>query len=79
MVLGGVGDLVSARRGIVECAKMWLSSGVRLVWIIWPQSKQVEVWQPVGGTPTAILSITDTLDGLNVVPGFTFPVARLFK
>src|SRR5947209_1399542 len=78
-VLGGVGDLVSARRGLVERAKMWLSSGVRLVWIIWPQAKQVEVWQPISDTPAAILTITDTLDGLNVVPDFTCPVARLFK
>ena len=67
------------RPEMIERARMWLSSGVRLVWIIWPQSKQVEVWQPSSDTPTAILSVTDTLDELNVVPGFTCPVARLFR
>ncbi len=67
------------RPEMFERAKMWLSSGVQLVWIIWPQSKQVEVWQPTGETPTAILGVNDTLDGLNVIPGFTCSVARLFR
>ena len=67
------------RPEMIERANMWLSSGVRLVWIIWPQSKQVEVWQPVTGTPTAILSVADTLDGLDVLPGFTCPIAHLFR
>ena len=67
------------RPEMFERARMWLSSGVRLVWIIWPQSKQVEVWQPASDTPTTVLGVTDILDGLDVVPGFTCPIARLFK
>ncbi len=67
------------RPEMIERARMWLSSGVKLVWIIWPQSKQVEVWQPISDAPTSILNITDSLDGLDVVPGFTCPLARLFR
>ena len=66
------------RPEMIERAQMWLSAGVRLVWIIWPQFKQVEVWQPENPTPEVVLGITDILDGLDVVPGFTCPIARLF-
>jgi len=67
------------RPEMIERAEMWLSAGVRLVWIIWPQFKQVEVWRPGSHTPVATLGVTDTLDGLDVVPGFTCSVARLFR
>ena len=67
------------RPEMVERAHMWLSAGVRLVWIIWPQFQQVEVWRPDHNTPVAVLGIADILDGLDVIPGFTFPIARLFR
>jgi hypothetical protein len=51
----------------------------RPVWIIWPQAKEVEVWQQGSDSLTAVLNINDSLDGLDVVPGFTCPLARLFR
>jgi Uma2 family endonuclease len=59
-------------------AQRYLAAGVRLVWVIWPKDKQVDVWRPGATQPVASLSIGESLDGLNVLPGFTYPLARLF-
>lgn len=59
-------------------ARRYLDAGVRLVWIIWPDDAQVEVWRPGSNAPVATLTTADQLDGLDVLPGFTHPVADLF-
>ncbi len=63
-------------------ARLYLASGVRLVWFIWPRYQQVDVWRlpPAGdvGQPMATLRMGDALDGLDVLPGFTYPLADLF-
>jgi Uma2 family endonuclease len=63
--------------GMGAKAKTYLRFGTRLVWIIWPRYKRMDVWHPGDEAPTA-LGIEDTLDGEDVVPGFTYRVARLF-
>ena len=60
-------------------ARTYLDGGTRLVWVVWPDRQQVDVWRAgrsVG--PAAVLSVNDTLDGEDVVPGFTHPVAAFF-
>ena len=64
---------VAAKIGI------WLAAGVRLAWVVWPGCKQVDVWDRGGLEPGLTLGLADTLDGLNVVPGFTLPVSALFE
>jgi hypothetical protein len=64
---------------MAEKARMWLAAGVRLLWLVWPRSKQVEVWRPGSDVPVATLGGADALDGLDVVPGFFYPVSRLFE
>ena len=59
-------------------ARRYLAAGVRLVWVVWPKSQQVDVWRPDTVQPVARLGIGDALDGLDVLPGFTYPLARLF-
>lgn len=59
-------------------ARMYLEAGVRLVWVIWPDDEQVDVWRPGSGAPVATLSLSDHLDGFDVLPGFSHPVADLF-
>lgn len=64
-----------------EKAGRYIKAGVRLVWIIWPKRQQVDVWRPdETGAPTltATLATGDALDGLDVLPGFTYPLAELF-
>jgi Uma2 family endonuclease len=60
-------------------AKLYLEAGVRLVWVVWPGTRTVDVWRPGGDAPVATLTINDSLDGLDVLPGFSYPLADLFS
>ncbi len=59
--------------------RRYLEAGVRLLWVIWPRYRSVDVWRPCSDQPVAALGLDDVLDGLDVLPGFTYPVARLFS
>ena len=59
-------------------ARLYLESGVRLVWFIWPRAQQVDVWRPGADAPIATLGQNDSLDGGDVLPGFSHPLADLF-
>jgi Uma2 family endonuclease len=54
----------------------WLDAGAGLVWVVNPRRRTVTVHRP--GVAPVILTTADTLDGLQVVPGFTLPVAKIF-
>jgi Uma2 family endonuclease len=54
----------------------YLRKGVRLVWVVFPPKRAVAVYRP--GAPSEILGESDALDGEDVVPGFRYPLARLF-
>ena len=54
----------------------WLDAGAGLVWVVNPRRRLVTVHRP--GAAPVILTTADTLDGLQVVPGFTLPVADIF-
>jgi Uma2 family endonuclease len=56
---------------------LYFDGGTRLVWIVWPDDAQVDVWHRGDALPVT-LRVEDTLTGENVVPGFTYPVAKLF-
>lgn len=64
---------------MADKARLYLASGVRLVWLVWPNNRQVDIWRPGADQPSATLDPPDTLDGLDVLPGFTHPVADLFS
>ncbi len=46
------------------------------VWIVYPESKTVEVYAP--GQKVQTLSADDTLDGGSVLPGFTLALKEIF-
>jgi Uma2 family endonuclease len=50
---------------------------VRLVWVFYPDSGRVYVYQ--SPTQVSILERTDTLDGGEVLPGFQLPMAQLYE
>jgi Uma2 family endonuclease len=54
----------------------YLGHGVRLVWIVDPDARTTAVHAP-DASPRWLTS-ADTLDGGDVLPGFTMPVASLF-
>jgi Uma2 family endonuclease len=61
---------------IEEKAVGYLRTGVRLVWVVYPPTRRVVVHSP--GRTTRTLEGSDALDGGDVVPGFTCPVADPF-
>jgi Uma2 family endonuclease len=54
----------------------YLASGVKLVWLVDPETRTVTVY--AGKLPGAKLGETDSLDGGEVLPGFTARVSDLF-
>ena len=50
--------------------------GVRLVWVVHPETCTVDVYRPDGGAVT--LAETDALDELDVLSGFTCEVSAVF-
>lgn len=62
---------------VYDKARMWLTHGVTLVWVVEPDARTVDVHQ--AGGPVVTLSDGDTLDGGAVLPGFTLPVQQIFE
>ena len=55
----------------------YFNSGARLIWVINPDEQIVLVYHTP--TPDQLLRADDTLDGEQVIPGFTLPVSELFE
>ena len=55
----------------------YFTAGVRLVWIVDPDTRTVEVWPP--DRQKRVLSGEDVIDGSDVIPGFQCSVARFFE
>lgn len=56
--------------------QVWLDGGAALVWVLYPDSRQVVAHHPDRTSRT--YSIGEELTGEDVVPGFTVPVAEIF-
>ena len=56
----------------------YFANGTRLLWVISPGQHYVLVYRS-GYEPERLLTSGDFLEGEDVVPGFTFPVADLFQ
>ena len=54
---------------------IYREAGVPLVWLVDPFKQTVEIFTP---TAERTLTVADTLDGGNVLPGFRLPLAELF-
>ena len=72
-------EVVSPNDSVSEVndkALMWLSYGVRLVWVVNPSTRSVDVYRE--GRAAATLTENDALDGLDTLPGFTCAVSEVF-
>ncbi len=49
---------------------------MRLVWVVYPNTRTVDVYQP---DDTATLGEEDSLSGLDVLPGFACPIKDIFE
>jgi Uma2 family endonuclease len=72
------------RNDMAAKARLYLSGGTSLVWIVWPDRQEIDVWrqspqvQPGTTAASDTLGIDDQLDGGDVIPGFSYPVAEVF-
>jgi Uma2 family endonuclease len=66
-------DTITAMR---EKAAYYLANGVRLVWLVYPTHRFVEVYRP--DADVTILFADGVLTGGDVLPGFELPVAEVF-
>ena len=57
-------------------ARMWLTHGTRIVWVVEPDSRRVLIYEPDRDRRELVEG--DDLDGGEVLPGFTVSVAKLF-
>ena len=58
-------------------ALMWLRFGVQIAWVVFPESRTVEV-HTTSAAPV-LLGEQDQLDGGSVLPGFTCQVSQIFE
>ena len=66
-----------SRAAVNDKALMWLRYGARLVWVVHPDARVVDVHRE--GHPVAALGVHDALDGLDALPGFSCPVREIFE
>ncbi|WP_420613025.1 Uma2 family endonuclease [Candidatus Spongiisocius sp.] len=64
------------RREVRDKAWMWLSHGVRLVWVVNPATRTVDEYRPDLAVSTVLED--GFLDGADVLPGFSCSVSAVF-
>jgi Uma2 family endonuclease len=57
----------------------YAKAGVKLVWYVDPERKEVDVYPKASAKRKKTLGVNDTLDGGDILPGFSVPVSRIFE
>lgn len=57
-------------------AQSYMAHGTRLLWVVYPEDREIEVFRP--GQVTRTLTGMDVLDGGDVLPGVSVPVKSIF-
>lgn len=65
-----------SRDQVHDKAIMWLTTGVRMVWVVLPERRSIDVYR----TGEDVVTITDArpLEGLDVLPGFNCSLEEIF-
>src|SRR6266550_1264839 len=73
------GHLVVRERPGEVLAKVadWLAAGTELVWLVDPERSEVRVYRRDGSF--AVVHAAESLDGEDVLPGFSCPLAQVFS
>jgi Uma2 family endonuclease len=70
-------DLKDVKQRIEYKLARYLAAGVPLVWMVYPERREVEVHRP--GQPMTTVGIDGALDGGDVLPGLTIAVRDIFE
>lgn len=57
----------------------YAKAGVKLVWYVDPERKEVDVYPKARAKGKKTVALGGVLDGGDVLPGFTLPVAKIFE
>ena len=57
--------------------RQYLSAGAKCVWIVYPETREVEIWRD-RAKPEKILQDTDLLEAPGLLPGFSIRIGALF-
>jgi Uma2 family endonuclease len=74
-------EIVSESNTVQEMrmkTKEYFDSGSRLVWLVYPKTRTIAVFDRLATEPGRVLKEGDTLNGGNVLPGFSIPVSEVF-
>ena len=81
--IGTIPDLVvevvspgDSQREVREKVEDWLQAGVSLVWVLYPATRTATVYRSTTGARE--LTVDDSLNGEDVVPGFSCPLSDVF-
>lgn len=66
------------KREMRRKAEKYLDYGTRLVWLVFPEEQQVEVYSSLDDDVITV-SVDGVLDGRDVLPGFSLAVKDIFK
>jgi Uma2 family endonuclease len=66
-----------SKRALRQKAEDYLRFGTKMVWLVFPDEQQIEVYEP--GQDVQEFGIGDTLSGGEVLPGFSLPVRDIFS
>ena len=70
-------DLINQRyEDLQQKMRLYLDNGVKLGWLIEPNSKKVEIYR--SGQPVEILDNPSTLSGEEILPGFVLSLKQIF-
>ena len=68
---------MTPRTEVEDKIAQWLGAGVRLVWMLYPETQRVQVHR-ADGTVTKLRS-EEQLAGEDVIPGFQCQLAEVFQ
>ncbi|MCS7072487.1 MAG: Uma2 family endonuclease [Anaerolinea sp.] len=72
-------EVISPSDSAVELSEKidtYFAAGARLLWVVYPRQRRIVVYQ--SPLHSEILTEADTLDGGDVLPGFSVPVRKIF-
>lgn len=70
-------SLGNTKREMEEKLDDYFTAGTELVWYVYPERKEVEVY--TARETKRVLTASETIDGGSVLPGFSVPVAEFFS
>ncbi len=64
-------------RQLMRKVKQYFAAGCHTVWIVYPERREINVLEASGAD--RLLTVADTLEVPDLLPGFSVPVATLFE